>query len=192
MCLIKANGKTQMAACKSASVSLFTVPFPGITYDTFYTHTHIHTDIFLRLKICLCRIKNIYLWWYTFRKLLENSYFLPGKSHGRRSCGLQSMGSLGVRYNWATSLSLSCIGEGNGNHSSVLAWRIPGMAKPGRLPSLGSHRVGHDWSDLAAAAATSWPINNPPTHQLSCSFALQVKCSVKEAESYESGSSGTN
>jgi len=39
-------------------------------------------------------------------------------------------------------------------HSSVLAWRIPGMGEPGGLPSLGSHRVGHDWSDLAAAAAT--------------------------------------
>ena len=37
-------------------------------------------------------------------------------------------------------------------HSSVLAWRIPGMAEPGGLPSMGSHRVGHDWSDLAAAA----------------------------------------
>ena len=35
---------------------------------------------------------------------------------------------------------------------SVLAWRIPGMGKPGGLPSLGLHRVGHDWSDLAAAA----------------------------------------
>ena len=35
-------------------------------------------------------------------------------------------------------------------HSSVLAWRIPGMAEPGGLPSVGSHRVGHDWSDLAA------------------------------------------
>ena len=34
----------------------------------------------------------------------------------------------------------------------VLAWRIPGMGEPGGLPSLGSHRVGHDWSDLAAAA----------------------------------------
>ena len=35
-------------------------------------------------------------------------------------------------------------------HSSVLAWRIPGMGEPGGLPSLGSHRVGHGWSDLAA------------------------------------------
>ena len=37
-------------------------------------------------------------------------------------------------------------------HSSVLAWRIPGMAGPGGLPSMGSHRVGHDCSDLAVSA----------------------------------------
>ena len=36
-------------------------------------------------------------------------------------------------------------------HSSVLAWRISGTGEPGGLPSMGSHRVGHDWSDLAAA-----------------------------------------
>ena len=35
-------------------------------------------------------------------------------------------------------------------HSSVLAWRIPGTGEPGGLPSMGSHRVRHDWSDLAA------------------------------------------
>ena len=38
-------------------------------------------------------------------------------------------------------------------HSSVLAWRIPGTAEPGGLPSMGSYRVEHDWRDLAAAAA---------------------------------------
>ena len=38
-------------------------------------------------------------------------------------------------------------------HSSVLAWRIPGTGAPGGLPSVGLHRVGHDWNDLAAAAA---------------------------------------
>ena len=40
-------------------------------------------------------------------------------------------------------------------HSSVLAWRIPGTGEPGGLPSMGSLRVGHDWSDLAAAAAVA-------------------------------------
>ena len=38
-------------------------------------------------------------------------------------------------------------------HSSVLAWRIPETGEPGVLTSMGSHRVGHDRSDLAAAAA---------------------------------------
>ena len=37
-------------------------------------------------------------------------------------------------------------------HSSVLAWRIPGTGEPGGLPSLGLHRVRHDWSNLAEAA----------------------------------------
>ena len=50
--------------------------------------------------------------------------------------------------------SLSCTAEGNGTHSSVLARRIPGTVEPGGLPSIGSHRVRHDWSDLAAGAYT--------------------------------------
>ena len=41
-------------------------------------------------------------------------------------------------------------------YSSVLAWRIPGTVESGRLWSLGSHRVGHDWSDLGAAAAAAF------------------------------------
>ena len=44
-------------------------------------------------------------------------------------------------------------------HTSVLAWRIPGTAEPGGLPFTGSHSVGHDWSDLAAAAS---PAAAPP------------------------------
>ena len=38
-------------------------------------------------------------------------------------------------------------------HSNILAWRIPGTGDPVGLPSMGSHRVGHNWTDLAAAAA---------------------------------------
>ena len=37
-------------------------------------------------------------------------------------------------------------------HSSILAWRIPETEEPSGLPSMGLHRVGHNWSDLAAAA----------------------------------------
>ena len=86
---------------------------------------------------------------------------LPGKSHGWRSLvGLQSMGSLRVRHDWATSLSLFtfhflALEKEMATHSSVLAWRIPGTGEPGGLPSMGSYRVGHDWCDLAAAAAAA-------------------------------------
>ena len=51
-------------------------------------------------------------------------------------------------------------------HSSVLAWRIPGAGEPGGLPSMGSHRVGHDWSDLAAAAGPS------QTYLMGCTLFL--------------------
>ena len=69
---------------------------------------------------------------------------------------LQSMGSLRVGHDWATSLSLFTFMHWRRKWqplSSVLAWRIPGTAGPGGLPSVGSHRVGHDWSDSAAVAA---------------------------------------
>ena len=49
--------------------------------------------------------------------------------------------------------SLSCIGEGNGNPFQCSCLENPRDGEPGGLPSMGSHRVGHDWSDLAAAAA---------------------------------------
>ena len=110
---------------------------------------------------------------------------------------LQSKGSLRVRHDWATSLSLAtkeqqlaiekylaksdrhllaviylftplvwlsdftftfhfhALEKEMATHSSVLAWRNPGTGEPGGLPSMGSHRVEHDWSNLAAAAAAS-------------------------------------
>ena len=51
--------------------------------------------------------------------------------------------------------SLSCMEKEMATYSSVLAWRIPGTGEPGGLPSMGSHRVGHDRSDLAATAAAA-------------------------------------
>ena len=41
-------------------------------------------------------------------------------------------------------------------HSSILAWRIPGTGEPGGLPSMGSHRVRHDWNDVAVAVAATF------------------------------------
>ena len=91
---------------------------------------------------------------------------------------LQSMGSLRVGHNWVTSLSLFTFlhwrrkwqptpvflpGESQGR-------RIPGTGEPGGLPSMGSHRVGHDWSNLAAAAAAA-----TNTHTWTSLVALTVK-----------------
>ena len=83
---------------------------------------------------------------------------LPGKSDGRRSlvgCSPWSHKESDMTERLHFHFSLSCFGEGNGNPlQCVLTWRIPGTAEPGGLPSMGSHRVGHDWKDLAAAAVS--------------------------------------
>ena len=77
---------------------------------------------------------------------------LPGKSHGQRSHGWGCWGS-DMTERLCFHFSLLCIGEGNGNPLQCSSWRIPGMAEPGGLLSMGLHRVGHDWSNLAAAVA---------------------------------------
>ena len=53
--------------------------------------------------------------------------------------------------NFTFTFHFHALEKGMATHSSVLAWRIPGTGKPGGLLSMGSHRVGHDWSDLAIA-----------------------------------------
>ena len=59
-------------------------------------------------------------------------------------------------------------------HSSVLAWRIPGMGESGGLPSMGSHRVRHNWSNLAAAAAG--------TKQFGSKFSPSFKYKIRKSE----------
>ena len=67
---------------------------------------------------------------------------------------LQSMGSLSQTRlsDFTFTFHFHALVKEMATHSSVLAWRIPGMGEPGGLPSTGSHRVRHNWSDLAAAA----------------------------------------
>ena len=78
---------------------------------------------------------------------------LPGKSHGQRSLvGCSPWGRWESDTTEQLHFHFHALEEEMATHSSVLAWRIPGTAGPGGLPSMGSHRVGHDWSDLAAAA----------------------------------------
>ena len=81
---------------------------------------------------------------------------LPGKSHGWRSLVGCSPG-VAKSQTWLSDFTFTfhfhALEKEMATHSSVLAWRIPGTAEPGGPQSMGSHRVGHDWSDLAAAAA---------------------------------------
>ena len=74
---------------------------------------------------------------------------LPEKSHGRRS--LLGCSPWGRKESDTTErLHFHALKKELATHSIVLAWRIPGMGKPGGLLSMGLHRVGHNWSNLAA------------------------------------------
>jgi len=75
-------------------------------------------------------------------------------------------------------------------HSSTLAWRIAWTEKPSRLQSMGSHRVGHDWSDLAAAAAAGLALTNIPSSS-SCTLASIASGSAHILTSTPPGSAHT-
>ena len=129
---------------------------------------------------------------------------LPGKSHGWRSlvgCSPWGRKDSDTTERLHFHFSLSCIGEGNGNHSSILAWRIPGTGEPGGLPSMGLHRVRHDWSDLAAVAGWEGKGNlhsnmshvpckhNPESSQTSDIINIHTdictnKTTIKQGETY--------
>ena len=83
---------------------------------------------------------------------------LPGKSHGRRSLVAAVHGVAKSRTrlsDFTFTFHFHALEKEMATHSSVLAWRIPGTWEPGGLPSMGSHRVGHDWSNAAAAVMST-------------------------------------
>ena len=85
----------------------------------------------------------------------HSSTLLPGKSHGQRSlvgCSPWGREESDMTERLHLHFSLSCIGEGNGNPLQCSCLENPRDREPGGLPSMGSHRVGHDWRDLAAAS----------------------------------------
>ena len=99
------------------------------------------------------------------RKWQPAPVFLPGEFHGQRS--LVGYSPRGRKESDTTErlhfhFHFHALEKEMATHSSVLAWRIPGMGEPGGLPSLGSHRVGHDLSDLAAAAAALFAVRSVP------------------------------
>ena len=92
--------------------------------------------------------------WPWRRRWHPTPVLLPGKSHGRRSlvgCSPWGREESDTPEQLHFHFSLSCIGEGNGNPLQCSCLENPRDGEPGGLPSMGSHRVGHDWSDLAAA-----------------------------------------
>ena len=87
---------------------------------------------------------------------------MPGKSRGQRSLvGCRPWSRKESDTTERLHFHFHALEKEMATHSSILAWRIPGTGEPGGLPSLGSHRVGHDWSDLAAAAALFNNHENP-------------------------------
>ena len=81
---------------------------------------------------------------------------LPGKSHGWRSlvgCSPRGRKSRTQLSDFTFTFYFHALEKEMATHSSVLAWRIPGTGEPDGLPSMGLHRVRHDWSDLAAAGS---------------------------------------
>ena len=77
-----------------------------------------------------------------------------------------------LRVSTTEQLHFHALEKEMATHSSVLAWRIPGKGEPGGLPSMGSHRVGHDWCDLAAAAAVDPLTFNVMILLSSCGWAF--------------------
>ena len=114
---------------------------------------------------------------------------LPGKFHGWRSlvgCSPRGRIESDTTERLHFHFSLSCIGEGNGNPLQCSCLKNPWTAEPGGLLSMGSHRVGQDWSDLAAAAAEIIYSTEQTGHNALawsrvalCTYCLHLKsCSV--------------
>ena len=77
---------------------------------------------------------------------------------------------LGASSDFTFTFHFHALEKEMATHSSVLAWRIPGAGEPGGLPSMGSHRLGHDWSDLAAAAKSLQMVTSAMKLKDSCSL----------------------
>ena len=89
------------------------------------------------------------------REWHPTAVLLPGQSHGWGSlvgCSPWVAKSWTRLSNFTFTFHFRALEKEMATHSSALAWRIPGTGEPGGLPSMGSHRVEHNWSDLAVAA----------------------------------------
>ena len=97
------------------------------------------------------------------KAMAPHSRLLPGKSHGQRSlvgCSPWGRQESDTTERLPFHFSLACIGEGNGNSLQCSCLENPRDGEPGGLPYMGSHRVGHNWSDLAAAVVKNLSTNS--------------------------------
>ena len=81
------------------------------------------------------------------KAMVPTPVLLPGKSHGQRSlvgCSPWGRKSRTRLSNFTFIFHFHALEKEMATHPSVLAWRIPGMGEPGGLPSMESHRIGHD------------------------------------------------
>ena len=109
-------------------------------------------------SLFLCRLFSCCSEWAGIRRWHPTPVLLPGKSMdgGAWWAAVHGVTKSRTRLSEFTfTFFFHALEKEMATHSSVLAWRIPGTGEPGGLPSVGSHRVGHDWSDLAAAAAAA-------------------------------------
>jgi len=116
----------------------------------FFFHSVTSTLVYANLKVVLIIIVHrtqcrLWYWKEACYLSLGMRRWLSGKES---VCNSGAAGNMSLIPGSRKSLE-----EGIATHSSILAWRIPETGETGGLLSMGSHRVGHDWSDLAAAAA---------------------------------------
>ena len=118
-----------------------------IIVNNFSCHLHHWLSTSLKYKYCCWHFT------FTYGTPLQYSYLENPMDGGAWWAAVHGVAKSQTRLSDFTfTFRFHTLEKEMATHSIVLAWRIPRTAEPGGLPSMGSHRVGHDWSDLAAAA----------------------------------------
>ena len=161
-CFVFSESTLNISTMKVQRVHLYSVKhFTPLLLGTFFVQRAIYASLFLLTGLvkqsipsqvcrgvfqCATNLKDCgqQLW---RKRWHPTPVLLPGKSHGRRSLvGCSPWGRLesDTTERLHFHFSFYALEKEMSTHSSVLAWRIPGTGEPGGLPSMGSHRVGHD------------------------------------------------
>ena len=120
----------------------FSIFYSVLPFHLVYVFQFLHLFFFffffdVLYQACIKHSRKVIV--YIYRNNMYNIYILESMSQTQLS-------------DFTSTFHFHALEKEMATHSSVLAWRIPGTGEPGGLLSLGSHRVGHDWSDLTTAA----------------------------------------